>query len=377
MIKCEKAEELIQHYLDLSLSHDQRIQLDRHVDSCSHCRLELQSYKKLMELVEGDEAPALPENYTQVVMQRLPDLEFSRTSHQGFGGSFDSIRPYLKVLGLAVAAVFVLTVMKMDHPFHFFSRSQSNPHNSGSTLAGTHDKSGVKIVDSHDRLNQTGLEGQNHKLVQNQGSVDRLVLKVTGGVVHIKGESGFQLVQDGESRTLNFRDEIRTGAKASASLEYPDEKLRLALKPGTRLQIARNSLRLFHGNTWVHVVKKGTNFEVRTPNLIAAVRGTVFAVETSGKKARPAHEDPKDFESKVLVFEGRVEVRSATKDQESVNLMAGQSVRSLGLGLAERAAIDSKETATWSQELSETGLLTSPNFKPEDNKPTINDLKNH
>jgi hypothetical protein len=375
VIKCEKADELIQHYLDLSLSHDQRIQLDRHVDSCSRCRIELHSYKHLLELIEADEEPKLPQNFTQAIMAELPNLEFSGDSRHAYGSGFDAIYPYLKVFGLAVAAVFVIALVNLDHPFNFLGSSQTQREGGTSILAGVH---GNLEPQAHGSRDGKGLaSGVNDPLAQghDRALADRLVLKVTGGVVHIRGVDGFQLVQDGESRTLSFRDEIRTGAKASASLEYPGEKIRLALKPGTRLQVARNSLRLFHGNTWIHVVKKGTKFEVRTPNLIAAVRGTVFTVESVATGTQASKGDPRDYTSKVLVFEGRVEVRSATKDQGTVSLTAGQTVSNLGLGLGERVAIEPEDSQPWNKELSELGLDVGAGLQVEDHKPSIQDIE--
>ena len=89
-MKCEMVDELIQHYLDLSLSHEQRIQLEKHVELCSRCREELQSYKRLVELFEEeDSCPDLPADFTQRVMSSLPDVSFQNTRAKGYGSGFE------------------------------------------------------------------------------------------------------------------------------------------------------------------------------------------------------------------------------------------------------------------------------------------------
>lgn len=105
-------------------------------------------------------------------------------------------------------------------------------------------------------------------LVQHQGDVEVLDL-ATNQWRAIRGQEN-----------LNFGDRLRTGATGEASLEYRNPPVALRIKPESTLQVVdRQTLRVFAGNTWVSVKKKGTVFRTETPNAIASVRGTKYSVE--------------------------------------------------------------------------------------------------
>jgi hypothetical protein len=81
---------------------------------------------------------------------------------------------------------------------------------------------------------------------------------------------------------LTFGDRIRTGAGGLASLEYTNEQVALRIKAGSTCQVLdRQTLRVFAGNAWVRVRRKGTAFRTETPNAIASVRGTKYSVEVT------------------------------------------------------------------------------------------------
>ncbi|MBT3786058.1 FecR domain-containing protein, partial [bacterium] len=194
-----------------------------------------------------------------------------------------------------------------------------------------------------------------------------LKLEVSGGVVHVRNSNGFQIIKNGEIHSLAFLDEVRTGAKATASIVYPEDKVRLRLKSRTRIQIARNSLRLFHGSSWVHIVRKGTKFEVKTPNLIAAVRGTVFSVDVEGDSVSTGTRGPLATLSVVSVFEGRVEVRSLTSNQPSVFVNPSQEVKSKGLILTGVSELEQDARDRWSEALKELDLPAGREGHPNTN----------
>lgn len=105
-------------------------------------------------------------------------------------------------------------------------------------------------------------------LVQHQGDVEVLDL-ATNQWRAIHGQEN-----------LNFGDRVRTGNSGVASLEYRKEQVALRIKPQSTLQVLdKQTLRVYAGNTWVSVKKKGTIFRTETPNAIASVRGTKYSVD--------------------------------------------------------------------------------------------------
>jgi len=353
-MKCEMVDELIQHQLDLSLSHEQRIQLEKHVELCSRCREELQSYKQLMELFEEkDELPELPADFTSRVMRALPEIHFKSAKSGGFGSGFESIVPYIKYAGIGIAAVFTISLTQMDLPFEMPWQKSDVPRQLVSTGAGDSGAYQGEYPIAHGELDGETLGNQ-----QFHSGLQPMTLAVSGGVVHVKSTDGFQIVKDGQEYSLSFRDEVRTGAQASASIIYPEDAVRLRLKPRTRVQIARNSLRLYHGDSWINIVRKGTRFEVKTPNLIAAVRGTVFSVGVEGDSEETGTRGPLATRSTVSVFEGRVEVRSLTSHQPPVFVNASEEVQSKGLGLGDKISVSAASIEKWKPELDSIGLLS-------------------
>ena len=64
------------------------------------------------------------------------------------------------------------------------------------------------------------------------------------------------------------------------------------------------------------------NFEVHTPNAVAAVRGTRFDTAYSEGEVRPTYGDCRKF-SDVVVYEGVVSLRNATSGAGGINIPAG------------------------------------------------------
>jgi len=363
-MKCEMADDLIQNYLDRSLSHEQRIQLEKHVELCSRCREELQSYKQLMGLFELEEpCPDLPADFTQRIMRSLPDISFQSSQI----GTLGSVPTYLKTIGMGLAAIFVVGIFQMDISF-WNSSIQDGPAITLRANPGQHSGESIQLSGQDGPQSSIPFQGQHSTRFQ-------MSLRVNGGVVHVRNSDGFHLIRDGEEHSLSFRDEIRTGAKASASIVYPQGNVQLRLKPRTRVQIARNSLRLFHGDTWVNIVKKGTRFEVKTPNLIAAVRGTIFTVGVEGDPESTASRGSLETRSQVSVFEGKVEVRSLTSDQPSVFLTASRQVWSKGLGLEKITEIDDRTRDKWSEEIQASGALIKEGVPAMDTLPGNSEVR--
>lgn len=77
-------------------------------------------------------------------------------------------------------------------------------------------------------------------------------------------------------------------------------------------------IRLDLGRVWVHVMKQAESlfrYEIETPSVVAGARGTVFSVSTT----------PQD--SRVSVWEGRVEVRQRSQPAQVADVGAQQEVQ--------------------------------------------------
>ncbi len=101
-------------------------------------------------------------------------------------------------------------------------------------------------------------------------------------------------------------DIIETMRESKAELVYGDGTI-MRLKPLTKVEIQATSLKVFKGQSWFKFTKRGSEFVVETPSLVAGIRGTVFdvAVTSRGK-------------SVVSVMQGRVAVRGKSGGDEVV-----------------------------------------------------------
>lgn len=71
-MKCIKAKQLIQTYLDQQISENEKKELEKHIQSCSSCREELKEWNHLFSGVRmlAEEQP-VPAGMTQSIMQRI------------------------------------------------------------------------------------------------------------------------------------------------------------------------------------------------------------------------------------------------------------------------------------------------------------------
>jgi len=79
-------------------------------------------------------------------------------------------------------------------------------------------------------------------------------------------------------------DLIETLRESKAELVYGDGT-RMRIKPLTMVELQPTALKVFKGQTWFKFVKRGSEFMIETPSLVAGIRGTVFdvAVNSHGK----------------------------------------------------------------------------------------------
>lgn len=104
----------------------------------------------------------------------------------------------------------------------------------------------------------------------------------------LKVEAGeAQLKAPGESRTwrtakpgqvVDFGLVVSTNGSFKGSIQYADGTA-LTLKPSTLLQVLSDGLRLYRGQAWIKVTKRGKGFTCVMPSAIASVRGTRFSCE--------------------------------------------------------------------------------------------------
>ncbi|MBF0544917.1 MAG: FecR domain-containing protein [Candidatus Riflebacteria bacterium] len=98
-------------------------------------------------------------------------------------------------------------------------------------------------------------------------------------------------------------DIIETMRESKAELTYADGT-NMRMKPLTKIQVQDSTLKVFKGQTWYKFTKRGTEFLIETPSLVAGIRGTVFDISVTSKG-----------KSMLSVMEGKVAVKG-TKGNE-------------------------------------------------------------
>ena len=189
-------------------------------------------------------------------------------------------------------------------------------------------------------------------LVHSLAIVQRVaVVDVVAGqadvLVHGKGEP----VPLEVGKLVRAGDLVRTGPESSVELRWVRWAggMRIEIGPETRFEVTRAitntrkktedcRLRVDFGRIWVRVRKAITGrskFEVETPTVVAAVRGTVFsvAVDASGV-------------SEVQVYEGQVSV--VGRDGAATTLTAGsRTAVAPRQGAAETQPLTAEEKEEW------------------------------
>jgi len=97
-------------------------------------------------------------------------------------------------------------------------------------------------------------------------------------------------------------DLIETMRESKAELVYADSAV-MRIKPLTLIEVQPFALKIFKGKMWHKFTKRGTEFVIDTPSLVAGIRGTVFDVAVSSRG-----------KSVISVMEGAVEVHSKIRN---------------------------------------------------------------
>lgn len=96
-------------------------------------------------------------------------------------------------------------------------------------------------------------------------------------------------------------DLLETLRESKATLVYTDGTT-MRIKERTLVEVQPMRIKVFKGKTWYKFTKRGTEFRIETPTLVAGIRGTEFEVAVSSRK-----------KASVSVFEGAVAVNSVVK----------------------------------------------------------------
>lgn len=96
-------------------------------------------------------------------------------------------------------------------------------------------------------------------------------------------------------------DLLETLRESRATLVYGDGTT-MRLKERTLIEVQPMSIKVFKGKTWYKFTKRGTEFKIETPTLVAGIRGTEFEVAVSSRK-----------KASVSVLAGAVSVNSFAK----------------------------------------------------------------
>ncbi len=173
------------------------------------------------------------------------------------------------------------------------------------------------------------------------------------GAVQVVGAGAARAAQVG--MLVRAGERIHTGAGAQAGLHWADGS-RIELGPDSdlvvrrcRLSMARHSrqssFRLNLGEMWIRVrgaLEPGSKFEVETPTIVAAVRGTIFHLKVSP-----------DGTTRMQVYRGQV---SIVGDGVSQGVPSGESV-TVGRGRFDLRRMSAAEQQAWDQRTDIIGPL--------------------
>ncbi|MBP7632759.1 FecR domain-containing protein [Candidatus Ozemobacteraceae bacterium] len=132
-------------------------------------------------------------------------------------------------------------------------------------------------------------------------------------------------------------DLIETLRESKAELVYGDGT-RMRIKPMTMVELQPTALKVFKGQTWFKFVKRGSEFLIETPSLVAGIRGTVFDVAVSSRG-----------KSVLSVVQGAVAVRGKNGSGQEM-LVKGGKATSCSVGEELSQAYDfnvEKKNAEW------------------------------
>ncbi|MBF0498613.1 MAG: FecR domain-containing protein [Candidatus Riflebacteria bacterium] len=127
-------------------------------------------------------------------------------------------------------------------------------------------------------------------------------LTILGGKIDV-ARAGQSLIDVKSGMSLCAGDIVETLAGARGELAYSDGTL-MRMKSGTKIEIQALSLKVFKGQSWFKFTKRGTEFLIETPSLVAGIRGTKFDITVAPRGT-----------TVLAVTEGKVAVRGALGEE--------------------------------------------------------------
>ena len=249
-MNCENFEEVLNAELDNLLSPAERQELANHLQACRNCRHSAQGYRQLKELMAQFAPVQVPKGFTELVMARIRALPAYSQNQDRY-----SVVGFSMALVASVAALFLLLGD---------SAIQKEP---------TQIVSRPIIVD----------KGINTFELRKGNTNADFQLVSAQGMVQVMGSESLVWSDVSDGMILKFGDKVRTLSDSKVHLKYMDDT-RLKLNSNSLVQVEPNGIRVFQGDSWVKVVKKGRIFQTWTPNLVASVRGTIYDVSVRSKQ---------------------------------------------------------------------------------------------
>ena len=249
----EKFEEALNDDLDNLLSINDRRELREQIEADRDYQNEASWYYLIQDLFQDiskqDEQKIIPAGFTESVMQNISaSPSYSRPSK--YESSYRVVRYSLGIAACLFGLAFLLW----------------QPTD--------------KVGESLERVRPETVLAKSSTIpeVVKIGSIrPQLQILAATGQVQVFKENGFVWQSLDRGISVNVRDKVRTLAGASVHMAYEDG-VELKLKANSLIELENDGLRVFHGDSWVHVKRKGRNFQTHTPNLVASVRGTIYDV---------------------------------------------------------------------------------------------------
>lgn len=108
-MKCEECQEAIWDYLDETLSEEDVLQLETHLNGCGDCQAELQDIKHIKGSIQQIQQKELPQDYHANLMKRLEAEQEEANKIVPFGRTKKS-KTWLRYSGLVAAALVLFAV---------------------------------------------------------------------------------------------------------------------------------------------------------------------------------------------------------------------------------------------------------------------------
>ena len=98
MKNCTEVRNLISLYIDDELSKAELEEFNEHINSCSHCRAELEEIKTIVRLCRDIDEVELPANFKLELHEKLVEIKIKRIKETGLSGLGISILRYFRRL---------------------------------------------------------------------------------------------------------------------------------------------------------------------------------------------------------------------------------------------------------------------------------------